>query len=689
MTQRIARARPVLMLLAWISVGSSSSTLDLAPRFDPYVLASEGLVLPLDANRSFHHPGGGLVVTDDVVRFCMTEMSTTIGVERCHDGLMHHLRAAYPQVVVRPVLPLHERIRMVLPVDGGEVLFGDPLQVSIDFPHIPFGRTRYGLLFVNGIAYPQQGDVWCPLPTSQDGPCPNRPDGDYETPNVNFAFTPKSIGHMHLQFFLIDRDHRPILVEGHWEFVSATVKVVDPLHHGVERKLLAAGFAELDMALPTLHSPSALEVALVCASMSESKGLWPVELGTHHFQMQLHTLSSFRSQPPNARRKQRYRLSAQTTVHRAAHRGGDLWRILTHACSLPGSAAAQWIADLCGDRQALRCIEGMSRTAWLPPLAMEWIADARARNGSFHTRATGGKRHGLVVAADASQAKFPPAPISLWQRVWHVYSLDWHTAIVRDVQFVLTRVLGLRVNLTEQSFATLCHHRSACMKDPRLMSHPKWVGSPSAVCGVHKLGLCDSKCSSRAAREQFFDAFKDDPVIQQTDFFVCSVPTAVCEIFLPFNKTIIAVNAFRIEYGRENPRAFQLWARHLELLHSSPLHVLITNSLSDQLNTEYWTGVKPPVVESICTYYASTYLPDSAHNEILVGLKSFNVSHEGPDHFQDMILRMNAEQSSPLPMAKLNVKYKNGRVDFATLATHPAFIDIPYMCVLRSYLEAR
>ncbi len=82
MTHRIARARPVLMLLAWISVGSSSSTLDIAPRFDPYVLASGGLVLPLDASRSFHHPGGGLVVTDDVVRFCVTEMSTTIGAVR-------------------------------------------------------------------------------------------------------------------------------------------------------------------------------------------------------------------------------------------------------------------------------------------------------------------------------------------------------------------------------------------------------------------------------------------------------------------------------------------------------------------------------------------------------------------------------------------------------------------------------
>ncbi len=163
---------------------------------------------------------------------------------------------------------------------------------------------------------------------------------------------------------------------------------------------------------------------------------------------------------------------------------------------------------------------------------------------------------------------------------------------------------------------------------------------------------------------------------------------------MPFNKTIIAVNAFRIEYGRENQRAFQLWARHLELLHTHPLHVLIANSLSDQLHTEYWTGIKPPLVESLCMYYATTYQPDPRHNEILVGLKSFNSTaetnsqNEGPDHFQDMILSMNAQQSSPLPMAKLNEKYKASTVNFATLAAHPALIDIPYMCVLSTFARA-
>jgi hypothetical protein len=715
---RRAYVYAVVACLSWIRAGSSDlgspGSSALAARFETYVSDSD---LNLDiGNEQLRLRGGP--ITELLVRFCLEAAkgtNTTGAVAVCHDEVMHELRAQYPQIVVRPELPLDERVRFVRPVDGGKVLFGDQLNIHIEFPHVPFGRTRYGMLFVNGIIFPSIGDVFCPLPVSQAGPCPNRPDGDHETNALMISLTARTTGALRLQFFLLDRSLRPIVVEGRWESATSTTWVVESVQQGMERAS-GAVLEQLFDALPTLHSPLMLEAALICAGLSESKRLWPVELAILDFQRHLNALQNVLLQRPKANRYRRSRsltsapMPRHATVRRAAswatelrhsedliglsgalrtgpglhdltmhfpvsvNRGGELWRILTHACSHPTRAGAQQIADLCGDRQTLHCIWDMSRTAWLLPSLS--IPDAIARHDS---RSNG---HGKATT-DASKAKLPHAALSLLQRVWHVYALDRHTAIVRDVYFVLTSVLGLRVEITEQSFATLCGSRNVCVHDPRLMH-----GFPTAVCGANTIGLCAPKCSSAVTRQLFFDAFKSDAVIQQTDFFLCSVPTALCEIFLPFNKTIIAVNAFRIEHGRENQRAFSLWARHLELLHSNPLHVLIANSLSDQLHTEYWTGVKPPLVESLCMYYATTYQPDSQHNEILVGLKSFDVHHEGPDQFQDMILRMNMEQPNPLPMAKLNEKYKNTRVDFATLALHPALIDIPYMYVCATHLRS-
>ena len=333
-----------------------------------------------------------------------------------------------------------------------------------------------------------------------------------------------------------------------------------------------------------------------------------------------------------------------------------MWDKLGLICNAGAVAEFEAAFSQCHMRP-LACIYSAIRSQWVAP--------------SAHELGSASPNHSFVI--------LPATMRRFWERTWHIYSLDWHIGISQDVRFMLTNLLGLTIEMEEQSFATLCGMRNICVHDPRLIQHsPMYILSSSTL----------SPCPNAVLwGERFFEAFKNDGQIAQADILLCSVPLAYCEAFLPFNKTILAINSVPVEYGRENEKAFRLWIKHLKLLVSQDFHRLITTSKSDQAHTEYWTGILAPVIESHCYYIAFQVSYAPSQPEFLVGLKSFKVLHEGPDIFQDRILQANEQESSPLPMVRLNDKYPPGTVSFAALAKHPAIIDVPYMKITLTFIE--
>ncbi len=49
---------------------------------------------------------------------------------------------------------------------------------------------------------------------------------------------------------------------------------------------------------------------------------------------------------------------------------------------------------------------------------------------------------------------------------------------------------------------------------------------------------------------EFYDVYKDDPEFKRIDTFVCSHPTANCELFAPFGKPLVMFPTTRMEFGR-------------------------------------------------------------------------------------------------------------------------------------------
>ena len=78
-----------------------------------------------------------------------------------------------------------------------------------------------------------------------------------------------------------------------------------------------------------------------------------------------------------------------------------------------------------------------------------------------------------------------------------------------------------------------------------LCQHIAWVAFIST-----RLYLQISLCGDpEHTRQSFFRQLQRDPNLQDVDIFFCSTPMSYCELFMPFNKTILAVNCWRIEYA--------------------------------------------------------------------------------------------------------------------------------------------
>ena len=73
---------------------------------------------------------------------------------------------------------------------------------------------------------------------------------------------------------------------------------------------------------------------------------------------------------------------------------------------------------------------------------------------------------------------------------------------------------------------------------------------------------------------------------------MCTVPPAVCELFLPFNRSIAIILTTNVDLGRESPKLFANWNRTLHALRSQPQHLVAATDVYDLEVAYYFTGVR-------------------------------------------------------------------------------------------------
>lgn len=100
--------------------------------------------------------------------------------------------------------------------------------------------------------------------------------------------------------------------------------------------------------------------------------------------------------------------------------------------------------------------------------------------------------------------------------------------------------------------------------------------------------LC-SMYFSRETRREFFDAYVRDGnrsaegnLVQDADAMVCSHPTGMCELAMPFNRSIILWATTRFEQGRErNADRLSAYIRNVRAIAARPGNILAANNMYD------------------------------------------------------------------------------------------------------------
>ena len=168
-----------------------------------------------------------------------------------------------------------------------------------------------------------------------------------------------------------------------------------------------------------------------------------------------------------------------------------------------------------------------------------------------------------------------------------------------------------------------------------------------------------------------FEFYKNDTTFRSVDAFYCLFPAALCEMWMPFNKTTIVMPAHRYSIGRCTKKEFDRLNEHLRMLASMehPKHIMAASSKYDMEYLRHYTGVR-----DVLPLYAhtATYIGDTVYNpsrdEIIMFLCKWN-----PGFFWDNRFVTEIKKFKIVDERKL---YKNFL--FSNFVKHRAVVYLPY-----------
>lgn len=218
------------------------------------------------------------------------------------------------------------------------------------------------------------------------------------------------------------------------------------------------------------------------------------------------------------------------------------------------------------------------------------------------------------------------------------------------------------MRIVDESLSGHCHLKGTCAKQLRVLTRRNGID----------LGRCPNEL-----RRQFFEAYKRDERMRTVDAFLCHHAAGMCEVFMPFNASLLVVASTRYEIGRHDPQRWRSWNENLKAIARHPRNVVAANNRYDAEYIKYFTGLEDvPVLPNYCGYTGVTYAP--TRPEILVGPgRGINADLYG--HLR------RAGARSGLVFERIRDLYPH--FEYSQLASHPALVLIPYQVSIMSIFE--
>ena len=111
--------------------------------------------------------------------------------------------------------------------------------------------------------------------------------------------------------------------------------------------------------------------------------------------------------------------------------------------------------------------------------------------------------------------------------ILNLWSSDFHISPIADIKHLLA---DYEVKIIDKSLSGHCHLTNTCERDLRIITK---------LNGIH-LRPC-----ANTLRRNFYDSYKNDPVMLSVDAFICTHAASLCEIFMPFQKPMIVIASTR------------------------------------------------------------------------------------------------------------------------------------------------
>jgi hypothetical protein len=182
-------------------------------------------------------------------------------------------------------------------------------------------------------------------------------------------------------------------------------------------------------------------------------------------------------------------------------------------------------------------------------------------------------------------------------------------------------------------------------------------------------------------RRRFYHYYRNQFEMNMVDAFVCFHPTSMCELYMPFNRSIIVIASTRYELGRFEPYQWKQWNDNLKAIAENPKNVIAANNLYDAEYIRYFTGLKVTLLPSFCGYTNVHYNP--TRKEFL--LAPIHARHFEPIFLKKLVRWLHRFGSNEIVVARIKDLYKH--YEYSDLASHRAIIHVPYQVSIMSLFE--
>ena len=239
------------------------------------------------------------------------------------------------------------------------------------------------------------------------------------------------------------------------------------------------------------------------------------------------------------------------------------------------------------------------------------------------------------------------------------WSQDYHVTPIMDIKSLLNPI---GVKTIDNSLSYYCGNVGTCATNLKVINKENGMRlTPELI-------------------DQFYNTYVNDAQMKKVTSFVCTLPVAMCEAFVKFNKSMIVIATIRYEQARPEPDKWKALNGLLVNVSRHSTSVLAANNLYDAKYIEYFTGLKPIVVPNYCAYLKESYNP-SRTQFLVTPIHSTELYDKFMVEFDEEIITRQVDLTI-FPLRQMYPQYL-----FSDLAAHPGIVYFPYQVSMSSFTE--